>query len=364
MSITHLARSNVLALEPYESARRLGGQGKIWLNANEFPRSPYYALRDGDLNRYPSCQPTAVVNSYAVYSGVKAEQVIVCRGADEGIELLIRTFCEPGTDAILFCPPTYGMYSVSAETFGIERRTVLTRQDWQLNLSAIRAQLNGVKLIYICNPNNPTGNLIYPDILRELLEITYKKGGSLLVVDEAYIDFCPQASVVKWLTIYPHLVILRTLSKAFALAGLRCGFVLANVEIIQLLLKVITPYPLALPVSDIAEQALSTEGLEKTKARVAEINALRDSLAYNLRQCLSVRTVYPSVSNYLLVHCNPAYRVFETLWNQGTILRDQSKQPGLLDCLRITIGTQTECQSLVEAFNALTPISSSKKESL
>lgn len=353
MSIRYLARANVLALEPYQSARRLSSNGDILLNANEYPLPPSYMLRYSNLNRYPFCQPAGVVNSYAAYAGVHPEQVLVCRGADEGIELLIRTFCEPGTDAILFCPPTYGMYSVSAETFGIERRTVAARKDWQLNLPQIRAQLDGVKLIYICSPNNPTGNIIDPDAIRELLEITH--GRALLVADEAYIDFYLQASLTGWLTEYPHLVILRTLSKAFALAGLRCGFTLANKEVIQLLLKVITPYPLALPVIDIAEQALSTDGLQQTRARVAKINSNREALARALTSCPCVRKVYPSFSNYLLVWFDPAYQVFKTLYDQGIILRDQSKQSGLANCLRITIGTQAECQSMVTALKALNP---------
>lgn len=362
MNIHHLARVNVLALEPYQSARRLGGKGDIWLNANEYPIPPSYALRGGNLNRYPSCQPTEVINGYAAYAGIQPEQVLICRGADEGIELLVRAFCEPSMDAILFCPPTYGMYSVSAETFGIARRMVEAREDWQLNLPAIRAQLDGVKLIYICSPNNPTGNIIDPDAMRELLEMT--RGRALLVVDEAYIDFYLQASLTGWLAEYPHLVILRTLSKAFALAGLRCGFALANEEVIQLLLKVTTPYLLALPVADIAEQALSADGLRQTQARVAEINANREILAYALASCPCVREVYPSVSNYLLVWFDPAYQVFKTLSNQGIILRDQSKQPGLTDCLRITVGTQAECQSVVAALKALNPSSSPSKESL
>ncbi|MCR3755529.1 MAG: histidinol-phosphate aminotransferase [Sodalis sp. Psp] len=361
MNIRHLARTNVLALEPYQSARRLGGKGDIWLNANEYPLPPSYALRGDKLNRYPSCQPPGVINGYAAYAGVRPEQVLVCRGADEGIELVIRTFCEPGTDAILFCPPTYGMYSVSAETFGITCRTVRTRQNWQLNLPEIRAQLDGVKLIYICSPNNPTGNIIDPDAIRELLEMIH--GRALLVVDEAYIDFYLQASLTGWLAEYSHLVILRTLSKAFALAGLRCGFVLANEEVVQLLLKVITPYPLALPVADIAEQALSVDGLRQTRARVAETNANRESLVRALAACLCVREVYPSASNYLLVWFDPAYQVFKTLCNRGIILRDQSNQPGLADCLRITIGTQEECQDVVAVLKALNPFSSLSKES-
>lgn len=154
------------------------------------------------FNRYPECQPAQVIERYAAYAGVKKEQVLVSRGADEGIELLIRAFCEPGKDAILFCPPTYGMYAVSAETFGVERRTVAAKEDWQLDLPAIADSTDNVKLIYVCSPNNPTGNLIDPDSLRSLLEMA--KGRAIVAVDEAYIEFCPQASVAGWLSDYPH----------------------------------------------------------------------------------------------------------------------------------------------------------------
>ncbi len=257
--IEQLARANVRALTPYQSARRLGGNGDVWLNANEFPLPVPFELSQQTLNRYPECQPKQVITRYAAYAGLSPEQVLVSRGADEGIELLMRAFCEPGKDAILFCPPTYGMYSVSAETIGIEYRTVPAREGWQLNLPAIAEQLAGVKVVYMCSPNNPTGNLIDQDAIRQLLAMT--AGKALVVADEAYIEFCPQATLAGWLREYPHLVILRTLSKAFALAGLRCGFTLANKPVIDLLMKVIAPYPLATPVADVAGQALSDEGL-------------------------------------------------------------------------------------------------------
>ncbi|AKZ65946.1 histidinol-phosphate transaminase [Candidatus Palibaumannia cicadellinicola] len=351
MSIFKLARANVRTLEPYQSARRIGGKGSILLNANEYPQQKLYMLRSSNINRYPDCQPKEMINRYAAYAAVQPNQVLACRGADEGIELMIRAFCEPGKDAILFCPPTYGMYSVSAETFGIEYRTVPMLDNWQLNINEIFAKLNGVKLIYICSPNNPTGNILNKHDTRKLLDMTY--GKTLLVADEAYVDFYPTASITSWLKDYPHLVILRTLSKAFALAGLRCGFTIANVDVIQLLLKVITPYPLSLPVADIAEQALSDEGIRQTSKRIANIKANRDFLMHELAFCPCVRLVFPSVSNYLLVHFDPAYGVFKNLWNQGIILRDQSKQTGLADCIRITVGTSLECKSLIAALKAL-----------
>jgi len=351
MSIEQLARKNVRELTPYQSARRLGGKGDVWLNANEYPVAPEFQLTAQTFNRYPECQPALVIERYAAYAGVNQDQVLVSRGADEGIELLIRAFCEPGKDAILFCPPTYGMYAVSAETFGVERRTVAAKADWQLDLPAIAASLDNVKLIYACSPNNPTGNLLDPNDLRALLEMA--NGKAIVAVDEAYIEFCPQASVAGWLSDYPNLVILRTLSKAFALAGLRCGFTLANADVITLLLKVIAPYPLSTPVADIAAQALSTEGLNLMRQRVAEVSANRSWLQQALQDCACVEQVFTSDSNYLLVRCNAASNVFKTLWDQGIILRDQHKQPGLAGCVRITIGTREECQRVVDALKPL-----------
>ncbi|ADO47932.1 histidinol-phosphate transaminase [[Enterobacter] lignolyticus] len=350
MSIEELARKNVRDLTPYQSARRLGGKGDVWLNANEYPTPVAYALTQQTLNRYPECQPKMVIDRYAQYAGLKPEQVLVSRGADEGIELLIRAFCEPGQDAILFCPPTYGMYSVSAETFGVECRTVQALEDWQLNLPAIAEQLAGVKVVYVCSPNNPTGQIINPQDMRTLLEMT--RGKALVVADEAYIEFCSQATLTGWLADYPHLVVLRTLSKAFALAGLRCGFTLASEEVIALLLKVIAPYPLSTPVADIAAQALSPQGIVAMRERVAQILDERAYLVSNLRDIACVEQVFDSETNYILVRFTASSTVFKSLWDQGIILRDQNKQPSLSGCLRITIGTRAESQRVIDALRA------------
>ncbi|MFY9995240.1 MAG: histidinol-phosphate transaminase [Leclercia sp.] len=350
MSIEELARANVRALTPYQSARRLGGNGDVWLNANEFPTAVPFGLTQQTLNRYPECQPKAVIENYAAYAGVKPEQVLVSRGADEGIELLIRAFCEPGQDAVLYCPPTYGMYTVSAETFGVELRTVPVRDDWQLDLQGIADNLNGVKVVFVCSPNNPTGQLINPQDIRTLLEMT--RGKALVVADEAYIEFCPQATLAGWLTEYPHLVVLRTLSKAFALAGLRCGFTLANKEVIDLLMKVIAPYPLSTPVADIAAQALSTQGITAMRERVAQILDEREYLVSQLRNIACVEQVFASETNYILARFTASSAVFKSLWDQGIILRDQNKQPTLSGCLRITVGTREESQRVIDALNA------------
>jgi len=350
MNIEELARQNVRELTPYQSARRLGGKGDVWLNANEFPTAVPFELTQQTLNRYPECQPKTVIENYAQYAGVKAEQVLVSRGADEGIELLIRAFCEPGQDAVLFCPPTYGMYSVSAETLGGEYRTVPTLANWQLDLPTIAEKLDGVKVVYVCSPNNPTGQLINPQDMRVLLEMA--RGKALVVADEAYIEFCPQATLAGWLAEYPNLVVLRTLSKAFALAGLRCGFTLANEEVISLLLKVIAPYPLSTPVADIAAQALSPQGIVAMRERVAQILVERQFLISALEGIPCVEQVFDSETNYILVRLTASSSVFKSLWDQGIILRDQNKQPSLSGCLRITIGTRAESQRVIDALRA------------
>jgi len=350
MNIEELARDNVRALTPYQSARRLGGNGDVWLNANEFPTPVEYSLTRQTLNRYPECQPKAVIENYAAYAGVKPEQVLVSRGADEGIELLIRAFCEPGKDAVLYCPPTYGMYSVSSETFNVELRKVPARDDWQLDLQAIADNLDGVKVVFVCSPNNPTGQLINPADIRALLEMT--RGKALVVADEAYIEFCPQATLAGWLDEYEHLVVLRTLSKAFALAGLRCGFTLANKAVIDLLMKVIAPYPLSTPVADIAAQALTPQGIDAMRGRVAQILDERAYLVAALKNIPCVEQVFDSETNYILVRFTASSAVFKSLWDQGIILRDQNKQPSLSGCLRITIGTREESQRVIDALNA------------
>lgn len=351
MDINQLVRKNVQKLTPYQSARRIGGQGDVWLNANEYPVAPHFELTEQTLNRYPEPQPEQVIKRYAQYAGVQCEQLIVSRGADEAIELLMRAFCEPEQDSILYCPPTYGMYQVSAEALGIKIKTVPTTSNWQLDLQAIAQNLDTVKLIYVCSPNNPTGNLIKPEDIKSLLKLANDR--ALVVIDEAYIEFTPQSSVVSWLNEYPNLVILRTLSKAFALAGLRCGFAIANKPVIDALQKVIAPYPLATPVADIASQALSKDGIETMRQNVEKLNNQKQTFIEALNKLSIVEKVYPSWSNYLCVKFQEGKDVFKTLWDQGIILRDQSKSTGQNNMIRISIGTQSECEAVITALKAI-----------
>ncbi|EOW9105059.1 histidinol-phosphate transaminase [Vibrio cholerae] len=335
-----LARQQIQALTPYLSARRIGGCGDVWLNANESPFNNEYKTDFARLNRYSDCQPKAMIQAYANYAGVQPEQVLTSRGADEGIELLIRAFCEPNQDAILFCPPTYGMYAISAETFGVERKKVPLTADWQLDLPSIEANLDRVKLVFVCSPNNPTGNLVKRADIIKLLEMT--KDRAIVVMDEAYIDFCPEASTVDLLAQYPNLAILRTLSKAFALAGLRCGFTLANAELINVLLKVIAPYPVPVPVAEIAVQALSPAGLARAKYQVLDLGANRAYLQVGLSMVPGVQ-VFEGWGNYLLVKFPNGDALFKAAWEHGIILRNSPIE----NCVRISVGNREECEKTV-----------------
>lgn len=332
-----LARKQVQGLTPYLSARRIGGSGDVWLNANESPFDNPYTTDFTGLNRYSECQPPALIDAYAAYAGVTPQQTLVSRGADEGIELLIRAYCEPNQDAILFCPPTYGMYSISAETFGVERKTVPLTQEWQLDLATIEQQLDNVKLVFVCSPNNPTGNILPKEQIVSLLEMT--RGKAIVVLDEAYIDFCPQHSGVDLLEKYDNLAILRTLSKAFALAGLRCGFTLADEAIINVLLKVIAPYPVPVPVADIAVQALSEFGLARAKSQVLELNTNRAYLEAGLSEIAGV-TVHSGWGNYLLVRFPDGDALFKATWDNGIILRNSPIE----NSVRISVGNREECE--------------------
>ena len=351
MSIANLARRVVRALTPYQSARRIGGQGHVWLNANEAPLAYPFTIEGSRLNRYPECQPAEVVNSYAAYAGVNPDQVLVSRGADEAIELLIRTFCDAGEDQILICPPTYGMYAISAETCGVgivEQPLTASRQpDWP----AIADRLSDVKLVFLCSPNNPTGDLVGRKGLIALLEKARER--AIVVVDEAYIEFCPEGSVVDLLDQYPNLVVTRTLSKAFALAGIRCGFTLGNPEVIAMLTKVIAPYPIPEPIAQIAAQALSPMGLALMQERVQELNKQKALIKAELLRLGCVKEVFEDKGNFVLVRFTDGAAVFAAMKAAGIILRDFSSKPGLDNSIRITIGYQGEMDAVIKVLRDL-----------
>ena len=337
--LSSLINQNLVALKPYESARRLFSGGQDWLNANESPYANSYEIDSDRFNRYPSCQPEAVISAYAQYAGVKTSELVVTRGADEGIELLIRTFCTPGEDNILICPPTYGMYAISAETCNIGIKKAPLKADFSLDVDAI-CTTDDVNLVFICAPNNPTGTTVDAADLTRVLE--HFADSALVVVDEAYIEFDKQNSWADKLAQYPNLVILRTLSKAFALAGLRCGFTLANSNVINALMKVIAPYPIPEPVAQIAEQALIHEGKTQVELQVDFINREKQVLADALSELGDIELVGDTRANFVLFKTAQSAQLMEYLVSQGMLIRDQSKQMNLQHCLRATVGNEEQ----------------------
>lgn len=346
--IDNLTCDFVRDLTPYESARRLFSGGNDWLNANESPFSNDFSLDTQRFNRYPDCQPESVLNAYAQYAGLDKEQVLVSRGADEGIELLIRGFCNPGKDSILICPPTYGMYAISAQTFNVDVQKAPLNSDFSLDLAALEniAQSGNLpKLVFLCSPNNPTGTVIPQNQILAVLELF--AGKSLVVVDEAYIEFSKDQTQTRLLAQFPHLVILRTLSKAYALAGIRCGFTLASNDIIKVLLKVIAPYPVSDPVAQIARQALSSSGVALMQEQVSYLQNEQEWLRTQLASLPGMQLQGDNKANFLLYRCQRKDALMQYLVQNGVLIRDQSKQILLQDCLRITVGNREENQRLV-----------------
>ena len=343
-----LARPELLDMVPYQSARRLfaGGEdfnNKVWLNANEAPGDGSYQITGECINRYPDFQPDNLINAYCQYSGVNKQQLLATRGADEGIELIIRTFCKAYQDSILICPPTYGMYAISAENHGASVIKVpLVNQ--VLDLEGLKTQVGKAKVVFLCSPGNPTGNLLPKAQIEAAL--TMFAENAIVVVDEAYIEFSPQDSVVNWLDRFPNLIVLRTLSKAFALAGLRCGFTLANADIIEMMSKVIAPYPISAPVAEMASDALSTQGIKTMASRVEDATKQRETLIEWLSMQPWCCKVYPSNANFVLFECQDKESVFNLLKEQNILIRDQSKQLQLDNCLRISIGSEAELDQL------------------
>ncbi len=342
--VEQLINDNLIDLKPYESARRLFAGGQDWLNANESPYNNIYQLDDSALNRYPACQPEELLESYADYANVERDNVLVSRGADEGIELLIRTFCTPGEDNILICPPTYGMYAISAQTNNVGVQSVPLKPDFSLDVDAI-CQTKNVNLVFVCAPNNPTGTQVARKDLETILNAMADR--ALVVVDEAYIEFDAQSTWAQELSNYPNLVILRTLSKAFALAGIRCGFTLAQPAIVQALLKVIAPYPIPEPVAQIAEQALSQKALPRLYEQVGIINSEKQSLTESLSAIDGVEIIGGQFANFVLFRHARANQLMQFLVASGMLIRDQSKQPQLQNCLRVSVGTPEQNYRLI-----------------
>jgi histidinol-phosphate aminotransferase len=343
-SLASLVRPNVLKMEAYSSARDeySGKQATVFLDANE---NPYNA----PFNRYPDPLQTEVKAELAEQKGVRPSQIFLGNGSDEAIDLVFRVFCRPGVDNVVALEPTYGMYAVCAATNDVEYRRVLLCEDFSFSATdVLKATDATTKAIFLCSPNNPTGNLLP----RAEIDILLKEFPGIVVVDEAYGDFVPEASLRFALDAHPRLIVLATFSKAWASAGLRLGIAMASEEIIGYFNKVKYPYNV-----NILTQQQALEIL-KNKDLVADWIKLtldeRERLAEALASLAGCQKVYPSDANFVLIKIDNATALYNALVDRGIIVRNRSKVTLCNDCLRITVGTPAENNALLSALKELT----------
>jgi histidinol-phosphate aminotransferase len=349
MSILDIARPEIRSLQPYSSARMEADGGQIMLNANESAWEPVGDTGRG-CNRYPDPQPAALLQALAALYGIKREQLFVGRGSDEAIDLLVRAFCRAGEDAIVIQPPTFGMYAVSARIQNAAVIEVPLASDFGVDVQALLdAVTPATKLVFLCTPNNPSGK----SISRADIEYLSKQlaGKALLVVDEAYVEFSDQRSVADLINRYDNLAVLRTLSKAWALAGARVGSLLANADVIALIRRIMPPYPLPLPCVAAALAELSPAGLAVARENIAIVREQREVMRTALSRVSSVREVLPSDANFLAVRFDDAGTVYQRLLQAGIVVRDIRRYPRLGDALRITMGTPEENARVLTVLN-------------
>ncbi|WP_376692876.1 histidinol-phosphate transaminase [Wenzhouxiangella sp. EGI_FJ10409] len=354
MNVADLAREEIRALAPYASARALADSAGILLNANENPWPP-----EGDnglaLNRYPEPQPAALRRKLARHYGIEPDNLLMTRGSDEGIDLLNRAFVRPGEDGVITCPPCFGMYALSARIQGARLQEIPLREsdeDFELDLDGLAAAAPA-KLLFLCSPNNPTGGGLSAETVLALARA--RAGQGLVVIDEAYIEFSERQSLAPRVVNQPNLVVLRTLSKAFGLAGCRLGALIASVEVVGILRRIIPPYPLPTPAVAAAEAALEPEAVA---ARRQQLDLLMDDkprLVRALEAHPCIRRVWPGEANFVLARADDGPGLVTAAAAAGIRLRDQSAQPGLADCVRITLGTPEENTALIEFLRAWNP---------
>ncbi|TCO38844.1 histidinol-phosphate transaminase [Dokdonella fugitiva] len=351
MSMLERARPELVAFAPYASARRAGFDARVRLDANESPwDSADDGCTDAGLNRYPQPQPDALRARLAALYGVDAASLWLGRGSDEAIDLLLRAFCRAGRDNVVAFAPTFGMYRVGAALQGAAFRTLALSADdgFALDTDHLLALADDdTKLVIVCSPNNPSGTLYHGDALERLARAL--DGRALLLVDEAYVEFAGVASASALLARHSNVAVLRTLSKAHALAGARVGALLAHPEVVDLVARIAAPYPLPSGSVRAASAALEPATLARTRARIATLVAERERIAVALAVAGGVRTVWPSAGNFLLVRFADAREAFARLLGAGILVRDFSAQPGLANCLRITIGRPDENDALLAA---------------
>jgi histidinol-phosphate aminotransferase len=357
MDISALARPEILAMKPYESARSSMSADGILLNANEAPCAllDEPGLADLDLNRYPAPQPAALVDRLAALYGVGAHQLLATRGSDEGIDLLVRVFCRPGVDAIAECTPCFGMYRISAAIQGAATVNVprLRRGGFRIDADALTGAIwndKRIRVVFLTSPSNPTGDSISQRMIEQILEACTDR--ALLVLDEAYIEFSGRPSATSMVERYPHLVVLRTLSKAWAAAGLRCGSVIAHPEVISLLGRVMAPYPLATPAVDAAMRITAGDSILKQSEMIASVMIRKAELLEFLEHQAWALEIWPGDANFILLQVEDAGSLVDWCSRRDIRIRNFHGQPMLDNCVRLSIGSEDEMQALTKALAA------------
>ena len=339
-NLNSLVRENIKNLQPYSAARHeFTGIASIFLDANE---NAYGSPTDEKYNRYPDPLQLELKTAIAKIKGVKTENIFIGNGSDEVIDIAYRTFCTPQKDNVIICPPTYGMYKVSANINDVAIKTVNLTTDFQLNTEGIiRETDSNTKLLFICSPNNPTGNNMNRADIIYLLE----NFSGIIIIDEAYINFSKQNSFIEELSAYPNLIVMQTLSKAWGLAALRVGICFASEAIINIFNKVKPPYNINEASQQIALQAL--QNTEKVNNWVEEINIEKEILTTELLQFTFVKKIYPSNANFILVKMEDGDDVYQHLTKNEIVVRNRNKELQCENCLRITIGTKIENEKLI-----------------
>lgn len=339
--IQKLVRKNIQALAPYSSARdEYSGKEGIFLDANENPFGIY--------NRYPDPYQPALKEKLAQLKSISPEQIFIGNGSDEAIDLAFRIFCEPGKDKALTFTPTYGMYEVSANINNVELIKLPLNKEFQIDRNTLHPYFSDkiLKLIFICSPNNPTGNLLHVDDIEFIL----KNFSGIVIIDEAYIDFCEQPSFIGKIKEYPNLIVIQTLSKAWGLAGIRLGIGYMNEEILSYFNRVKAPYNISTVNQHTALEILSKES--EFNQNVNDILSEKDQLIQNLSGLKIIRKIYPSDANFLLVEVENPDELYEKLIQRKIIIRNRNSV--IKNCVRISVGTPEENQELLNALKQIT----------
>jgi len=343
-NLESLVRDNIKRLRPYSSARKeFSGEAEVFLDANE---NSFGSPLEQVYNRYPDPLQSRIKEKVAWINDISPSEIFIGNGSDEAIDLLFRIFCRPQIDNVVICPPTYGMYEVSAEINDVEIRRANLTEDFQPDLKRIRDTIDrNTKLIFICSPNNPTGNLMNRETVLELA----KSFDGIVVVDEAYIHFSDERSLIDERNTFPNLVVLQTFSKAWGLAGLRVGLAFANRDVIEFFNKVKPPYNVCEAAQKLILDALDNES--QVRVNVAAIIDERFGLINSLDEFSFVQKIYPTDANFILVRTDDANRIYEFLLDRKIVVRNRNNVELCEGCLRITVGTPDENVGLLNALN-------------